>query len=64
MKAKKFLKKIKAICTKDNCRPGRCPMAVKKQHAFGETCSDCLLNMDEAPANWNIDKMVKEVKKL
>ena len=64
MKAKKFLKKIKAICKNENCKQGKCPMAVKKSNGAGGHYTDCILNMGEAPEDWNIDKMVKAVKKL
>lgn len=64
MKAKKFLKKIKAICSETNCNPRKCPMAVKKRNGSGKYYTDCILNMGEAPECWEIDKMVKAVKKL
>ena len=63
MKAKKFLKKIKAICKDENCKQGKCPMAVKKSNGAGGYYTDCILN-GETPEDWNIDKMIRAVKKL
>ena len=39
-------------------------MAVKKSNGAGGHYTDCILNMGEAPEDWNIGKMVKAVKKL
>ena len=63
MKAKKFLKKIKAICKNKNCKQGKCPMAVKKSNGAGRYYTDCLIN-GEVPEDWDVDKLVKAVKKV
>lgn len=59
MKAKTFLKTVKRLCTDDNCKYGKCPMAVKK-----ENYSSCLmLAAENTPAEWKIKKILKAVKK-
>ena len=64
MKAKKFLKKIKAVCKYENCKQGKCPMAVKRSNGAGGYYTDCLLSMGDAPEDWHIGKMIRAVKKL
>ena len=63
MKAKKFLKKIRTWCCEKNCWYGKCPMAIRKVNSKGEHYTLCMLSMEE-PTDWNIDNMVKAVKKL
>lgn len=56
MKAKKFLKIIKAVCCDKNCETGKCPMLDKK---YG-----CLMMASEVlPEEWNIKKILKAVKR-
>ena len=58
MKAKKFLKLIKAHCKEENCGLGKCPMAVQRKGYIG-----CSVSVDEVPEDWDIEAMVKAVKK-
>lgn len=59
MKAKKFLKIVKRMCSDANCEYGKCPMAVKK-----ENYSSCLMIASEdTPDDWKIKKILKAVKK-
>ncbi len=39
-------------------------MAIKKSNGAGGYYIDCLLGMEETPEDWNIDKVIKAVKKL
>ena len=59
MKVKKFLKLIKAHCKEENCGIGKCPMAVQRKGYVG-----CYMGVDEVPENWDIEAMVKAVKKV
>lgn len=58
MKAKKFLKLIKAHCKEENCAVGKCPMAVQLKTHVG-----CFVYADIVPEEWDIETMVKAVKK-
>lgn len=59
MKAKKFLKIVKRMCTDENCEYGKCPMAVEK-----ENYTSCLMIASEnIPDGWKIKKILKAVKK-
>lgn len=59
LKAKKFLKTVKHMCTDENCEYGKCPMAVKE-----ENYSSCLMIASEnTPDDWRIKKILKAVKK-
>lgn len=59
MKAKKFLKIVKRMCSDANYEYGKCPMAVKK-----ENYSSCLMIASEnIPDGWKIKKILKAVKK-
>lgn len=52
MKAKKFLKTVKRMCTDENCEYGKCPMAVKE-----ENYTSCLMIASEnIPDGWKIKK--------
>lgn len=60
MKAKKFLRIIRKMCTDENCVAGKCPMAYQKE---GEGHSSCLMMAAEAvPCDWDIEAMIKAVK--
>lgn len=61
MKAKKFLKIIKKVCTEDNCVVGKCPMAYAKK---GEKYSSCLMMAAKSvPCDWDIDAIITAVKR-
>lgn len=60
MKAKKFLKIIKKVCTDDNCVVGKCPMAYARK---GEKYSSCLMMAESVPCDWNIDAIITAVKR-
>lgn len=56
MKAKKFLKIAKHLCTEENCESDRCPFRDKKQGCL-------MLGSDNIPEYWHIKKILKRVKK-
>ena len=56
MRAKKFLKIVKHLCTEENCESDRCPFRDKKQGCL-------MLGGDNIPEDWHIKKILKRVKK-